>query len=516
MAQAGHTSSKGRTVLLVAPLLVAIAFISFVDLSPGHPLVTRTAGVALLMAAWWISGVIPLAATALLPVALFPVLGIMGSGAVAANYVNDIIFLYVGGFLVALAMQRWNLHRRIALGMLSLTGASTGAVLAGFMIPTFFVSMWISNTATTMMMVPIALAVLADLEARGEGGVSDRFSTGLLLSIAYSASIGGMATLIGTPPNLSFARIMQITFPEAPHFTFSQWFAFGFPLALAMALVLWAQLWWMYARRGSGAPLDPRIIREQYRALGPWTAEQVIVLVAFLSVGVLWMTRTGFDLGFLSIPGWAGLFEHPEYFGDGTVAIGVSCVLFLIPSTNEPERRLLDWEVAKGLRWDIVLLYGGGFALASAFVASGLSAWLGDRLGGLQGLHPMLLVFVVCLGISFLTELTSNTATTEMVLPVLAALAVAVGVHPFLLMLPATFACSCAFMLPVATPPNAIIFGAGKVTVAQMARTGFVLNLAAVVLITLATWLLGGWVAGESLTVLPDWAVLRPAGAAAH
>lgn len=515
MVRVARLAKTRRTLLIILPLLIASGIISFCDFSPGNPLVTRTAGVAFLMAAWWISGVIPLAATALLPVALFPVLGIMGSGAVAANYVNDIIFLYVGGFLVALAMQRWNLHRRIALGMLMLTGASPSAVLVGFMIPTFFVSMWISNTATTMMMVPIALAVLSDLEARGEGGVSERFSTGLLLSIAYCASIGGMATLIGTPPNLSFARIMQITFPAAPHFTFSQWFAFGFPLAVSMALILWVQLWWMYAR-GAGAKIDQRIILEQYRSLGRWTLEQMIVLGAFITLGILWMTRSGFDLGLFSVPGWAALFEHPEYFGDGTVAIAVACVLFLIPSASEPDKRLLDWEVAKGLRWDIVLLYGGGFALASAFVASGLSAWMGERLTGLAGMHPALLLFLVCLAISFLTELTSNTATTEMVLPILAALAVAVKVNPLLLMLPATFACSCAFMLPVATPPNAIIFGAGKVTVAQMVRTGFVLNMAAVLLITLATLALGPWITGEPLATLPEWAVLKAPGSAGH
>jgi len=508
MAQGGKRAKVTRTVLLTAPPLIAACTILFLDLSPGNPLVTRTAGVAFLMAAWWISGVVPLAATALLPVALFPMLGIMGSGPVAANYINDIIFLYLGGFLIALAMQRWNLHRRIALGMLMLTGASPSAVLAGFMIPTFFISMWISNTATTMMMVPIALAVLSDLESRGKDGVSNSFSVGLLLSIAYSASIGGMATLIGTPPNLSFARILQITFPQAPHFTFTEWFAFGFPLALAMALVLWVQLWWMYARTGKSTRIDPSIVRDQYRSLGPWTFEQGMVLLAFISVGVLWMTRSDLELGAFSLPGWASLFEHPAYFGDGTVAIAVASGLFLIPARNEKERHLLDWEVAKGLRWDIVLLYGGGFALASAFVASGLSAWLGDQLGGLGGLHPVLLVFLVCLGISFLTELTSNTATTEMVLPVLAALAVAVDINPLLLMLPATFACSCAFMLPVATPPNAIIFGAGKVTVAQMARTGFLLNLAAVLLITAATVLLGSWVTGESLGVRPEWAVL--------
>jgi sodium-dependent dicarboxylate transporter 2/3/5 len=330
-----------------------------------------------------------------------------------------------------------------------------------------------------------------------------------LLCIAYSASIGGMATLIGTPPNLSFVRIMQVTFPDAPHISFAQWFLFGFPLAVAMAGAMWLQLSWMYARGGEDQRIDRDVIVQQYRALGAWTFEQAVVLTAFILVGLLWMTRTGFDVGAVSLPGWSDLFEHGAYFGDGTVAIAVATALFLSPSRNEAGKQLLDWETAKGLRWDIVLLYGGGFALASAFVSSGLSAWLGEGLSGLSGFHPVLVVFGVCFAISLLTELTSNTATTEMVLPILAALAVGIGVHPLLLMLPATFACSCAFMLPVATPPNAIIFGAGRVTVAQMVRTGFVLNFAAVVLITLATFLLGPLLTEGSLTEAPAWAVLH-------
>ena len=502
-----------RQAAVVAPLVVSGLFLALADLSPGEPLVTRTAAVALLMAAWWITGAIPLAATALLPVALFPALGIMDSKAAAANYVNDIIFLYVGGFLVALAMQRWNLHRRIALGMLLLFGVRPRALLLGFMAPTFLLSMFISNTATTMMMAPIAIAVLADLEERGHPGVMKGFGSGLLLAIAYCASIGGMATLIGTPPNLSFARIMQITFPDAPPISFAQWFLFGFPLALAMAAALWVQIAWMHTRGTGVHSFNREVIVAQYRALGPWSFEQRALLAAFSLLGLLWMTRAGADLGPVNLPGWSSLFEHPAYFGDGTVAIAMACLLFMIPSTSEPGRRLLDWEVAKGLRWDIVLLYGGGFALASAFVASGLSAWMGERLSGLSGLPPVALVFGLCAGMSLLTELTSNTATTEMALPILAALAVGIGVHPLLLMLPATFACSCAFMLPVATPPNAIVFGAGNLSVAQMARTGFALNLAAVILITAATFLLGPWVfgigAGEGL---PDWAVLSTGG----
>jgi len=498
---------------LLTPLVVCVAILFFADLAPGEPLVTRTAAVAVLMAAWWITGVIPLAATALLPVALFPLLGIMSAKDAAANYVNDIIFLYIGGFLVALAMQRWNLHRRIALGMTLLFGVKPRSLLLGFMVPTFFLSMFISNTATTMMMAPIALAVLSDMEERGHPGIGKGFGVGLLLAIAYTASIGGTATLIGTPPNLSFARIMAITFPAAPEISFAQWFVFGFPLALTMAVILWAFMVWRFARNTGVEEFNREVIAKQYRVLGPWSFEQRTILVAFVSLGMLWMTRKGFSLGALAVPGWSDLFEHPQYFGDGTVAIAVAILLFLIPSREEPGGRLLDWDTARDLRWDIVLLYGGGFALASAFVVSGLSAWLGDRLAGLGGLPPVLMVLALCGAMSLLTELTSNTATTEMALPILAALAVGIDVHPLLLMLPATLACSCAFMLPVATPPNAIVFGAGNLSVAQMARNGLLLNVAAVLLITLVTFLLGPLVFGIELGASPpDWAVLPEAG----
>ncbi|MBI1318760.1 MAG: DASS family sodium-coupled anion symporter [Candidatus Hydrogenedens sp.] len=512
MASNGRGNRWRQEAMVWLPLVLCALLLAFADFSPGNPLITRTAAVALLMAAWWITGAIPLAATALLPVALFPVLGIMNAADAASNYVNDIIFLYIGGFLVALAMQRWNLHRRIALGMLLLCGTRPRALLAGFMLPTFFLSMFISNTATTMMMAPIALAVLADLEERGSAGVRGGFGVGLLLAIAYCASIGGTATLIGTPPNLSFARILEITFPEAPHISFAQWFVFGFPLAVSMAVLLWALISWMYAR-GVSEPFDRRVIAGQYRALGPWSFEQRAMLLAFGALGILWMTRSDVDLGALQVPGWSTLFEYPAYLRDGTVAIAVASILFLVPAPSEPGRRLLDWDTAKTLRWDIVLLYGGGFALANAFVTSGLSAWLGDGMSGLAGLPPVALVFTLCLGISLLTELTSNTATTEMALPILAALAVGIGVHPLLLMLPATLACSCAFMLPVATPPNAIVFGAGNLTIAQMARTGFLLNLAAVVLITALTFLLGPLVFGIGAGGgMPEWAVLSGGG----
>ncbi|MCC6142202.1 MAG: SLC13/DASS family transporter [Candidatus Hydrogenedentes bacterium] len=500
-----HASKYQRTFML-AGILLALLVLFLTDLDPQRPQVTYTAAIAVLMAFWWITGALPLAVTALVPLVLFPAFGILDSADVAALYINDTIFLFIGGFLVALAMERWDLHRRIALRLLKIFGRRPRGILFGFMAPTFFLSMWISNTATAMMMVPIATSVILRLEEHNDAAAHERFATGLLLSIAYSASIGGTATLVGTPPNLAFARIFADTFPAAPEISFATWFLFGFPLALVLLVSLWLLLAFFYCPRGSSLGLPPNLIRQQFEALGPRTGAQNVVGIAFVALALLWLTRVGLDIGSLHLPGWADLFPVPAFVGDGTVAIGVALLLFCIPAPGPRGRHILDWPTARDLPWEIVLLFGGGFALAGGFKTSGLSAYVGQQLQVLSVLPPLLLVFAIALIMSFLTELTSNTATTQLMLPVLAALAVAIGVDPILLMVPATLACSYAFMLPVATPPNAIILGAGRVSVAQMARTGLVLNMIAVVLVTVATFTLGAWMLGIDLAGAPAWA----------
>ncbi len=493
--------------LILAPAL-AIAIILFADLAPGHPVVTRTAAVAVWMAIWWLSTAVPLAVTAMLPVVLFPALGIMSGKDVPGYYFNDIIFLFLGGFMVALAMQRWNLHRRIALRLLLLFGGRPSRVLLGFMAPTFFLSMWISNTATTMMMVPIALSLIIRMEEKDGGPATKRFSTGLLLGIAYSASIGGTATLIGTPPNLSMTVITERMFPGAPTIDFAPWFLFAFPGSLIMAAVLWGLLRWMYLRDGENLRIDTAVIRSQYEAMGPITYEQRVVFLVFSTMAILWLSRSGIDVGPLNIPGWAALFPEPGYVRDGTVAAAMALVLFVLPSRTEPGSRVMDWLSAEALPWDIVLLFGGGFALAAGFAESGLALWAGEQMAGLSGFSPMALVFGLCLAVSLLTELTSNAATTEMLLPVVSSLAVAIKVHPLLLIIPVTLSCSFAFMLPVATPPNALIFGTNRIKMADMARTGFALNLLAVALVTLGMFTLGKLIFGIDSGVMPSWAHL--------
>jgi sodium-dependent dicarboxylate transporter 2/3/5 len=497
---------RTRKIALVVAPLISLCVLLFANLDPQHPEVTRTAAVALLMAIWWITEAIPLAATALLPIVLFPCLGIMKGSVVAPLYFNYIIFLFLGGFVVALAMQRWNLHRRIALKIILLIGAGPRRIILGFMIATAFLSMWISNTATTMMMVPIALAVILKLEESFGPKEIAKFSVGLLLGIAYAASIGGIATLIGTPPNLSFARILTICFPQAPEISFAGWFGFAFPLSALFLVITWRLLTLMFCPPRGEVAADLRTFQEEYAKLGPMAFEERVVLADFLVMALLWLSRNDITIGGLVIPGWATLLRISEYVDDGTVAIIMALILFLIPSRRSPKGMIMDWPTAEKLPWGIVLLFGGGFALASGFRESGLSAWLGGQLKGLAVLPPIMIVIAICTMMTFLTELTSNTATTEMILPIIASVSVAVKLNPLLLMIPATLSASCAFMLPVATPPNAIIFGTKRLEAADMARAGILLNFVGVCLITLAVYFLTTVVLHIDVAQFPQWA----------
>lgn len=501
-------TSRNRITALGLPAGPALALVLLlaVDLDPGNPAVTRTAAVAAWMAVWWMTQAVPLAATALLPLVLFPLLGIMDGRQVAPLYMNHILFLFIGGFLVALAMQRWDLHRRIALRILLLVGARPSRLLLGFMAASAFLSMWISNTATTMMMVPIAMAVVYQLEAHDseEGGTG--LATGLLLGVAYAASIGGVATLVGTPPNPILARVLAIQFPGAPELDFATWFALGLPLAVLMLAVAWSLLAARYTR-GASAGTGHAALEREARTLGPITFEEGVVLADFVLLALLWLTRADIPLGGVTLPGWSRLLENPGWMNDGTVAIGMALILFLVPSRRPDGGRLLDWNTTAMLPWDIVVLIGGGFALAAGFKDSGLSAWFGHQLASLGFLHPLLLIFAVCILLTFLTELTSNTATASLFLPILASLAVAVRIHPLLLMIPGALSCSFAFMLPVATPPNAIAFGSGRIDIGDMARTGLRLNLVGALVITVVVWTLGTWVLGIDPAIMPAWAV---------
>ncbi|MCK5055996.1 MAG: SLC13/DASS family transporter [Candidatus Aminicenantes bacterium] len=503
MEQAKSGDRIKKISLLAVPIL-CILFIVFFDLKPGDREITYTAAIALLMAAWWITEAIPLAVTALIPLILFPAFGVMDGKAVSMQYVNHIIFIFIGGFMVALAMERWNLHKRLALRILILFGSNPRFILLGFMLATAFLSMWISNTATAMMMIPIAIAIVSKLDEISGKEKVRKFSIGIFLGIAYSASIGGVATLIGTPPNLSFVRIFNIFFPRAPEISFAQWFLFAFPVSVVFLFLTWFFLSLIFCPR-KGLAVDRQIFTDQYKTLGHISFEEKVVLIDFLLLVILWMFRSDINIGNFKMPGWSNLLPQARFINDGTVAVTMAFLLFLIPAKNRKGGRVMDWKTAVRLPWGIVLLFGGGFALAGGFKESGLSAYLGEQLQGLGSLPPIVIIVCICLFITFLTELTSNTATAEILLPVLAALAVSLKVNPLLLMIPGTLSCSFAFMLPVATPPNAIVFGTERIRISDMVRTGVLLNLIGVILITIAVFLIGKGVFGIDLAAMPAW-----------
>jgi sodium-dependent dicarboxylate transporter 2/3/5 len=498
-----------RKIGLILGPVAALLILLFLDLQPDNPLVTRAAAVAVLMAIWWITEAIPIPATALLPVALFPLLGVMKGKAVAGMYFNHIIFLFIGGFIMALAMQKWNLHRRIALRIILLIGVGPKRIILGFMAATAFLSMWISNTATTMMMLPIAMAIIAKLKDTLKSKAVAKFSIGLLLGIAYSASIGGTATLIGTPPNLAFSKIFTISFPDAPDITFAGWLTFGLPFTLVFFVIAWLLLTYIFVPRGMTLAADRDVFRSEHARLGKISYEEKVVLILFVLLSLLWLFRQAITIGEFRIPGWSTILPVPEFIDDGTVAMFIAMLLFVIPSRSKGKGRLMDWETAVKLHWGIVILFGGGFALAGGFEESGLSVWLGEQLHVFRELPTIFIVMLVCTMLTFLTELTSNTATTQMVLPILGSLAVAIGVNPLLLMVPATLSASCAFMLPVATPPNAIVFGSGEIRMQDMIRTGIILNLVGVMVITSLMYLVGVHVFDIDFSVFPEWAAGR-------
>ncbi len=498
-----------RIGLITGPVLF-LAIILFLDLEPGKPIITRMAATAALMAVWWITDAIPLFATALLPMIIYPLLGILKTEATAPLYINSTIFLFLGGFMIALTMEKWNLHKRISLFIIRLIGGGPARIVLGFMAAAAFLSMWISNTATAIMMVPIGLAIVLQLEERFPTEETHNFTVGLMLGIAYACSLGGMATLVGTPPNLAFARIFEITFPQAKAISFGTWFIMGVPISLVMLGVVWIMLTKIFFRVPAHVTVDKSIVNQEYHRLGSMSFEEKVVLTVFILTAVLWIFRQDLNFGFVSIPGWSHLLRYPDMIDDGSVALFMALLLFLIPTRSQraDSATIAGTDILRNLPWNIVLLFGGGFALAKGFQTSGLSAFLGGKFGAMSGLPTLVMIGLVCLGLTFLTEITSNTATTQMVLPILASLAVDMKVNPLLLMIPATLSASCAFMMPVATPPNAIVFGSGRLRIADMAKVGFFINLVGVVLISLLFYFMGTTVFSIDATSFPAWARL--------
>ncbi|PIS44670.1 MAG: sodium:dicarboxylate symporter [Ignavibacteria bacterium CG_4_8_14_3_um_filter_37_9] len=497
---------KNKIGLFGGPLVFAL-FLFIFDFDKTNPMISKMAAVAALMAIWWVTEAIPLAATSLLPLFLFPILGILNGEQIANTYINSTIFLFLGGFLIALAMEKWNFHKRIALLIISIVGTSPEKIILGFLLASAFISMWISNTATAVMMLPIGLAIISQLEEKFPEEVTHSFSVAVLLSIAYGASIGGIATLIGTPPNLSMSRILHIIFPKAPELGFGAWMQLAFPVAIFLLTVCYFLLVKVFFKIHKDLSADIQMIKIERGRLGRVSSEEIFVGIVFSGTALLWIFRSDLVLGFVTIPGWSNIFSHPEYFNDGVVAIAMALLLFLIPSKNNAATFLLDKEIFGKIPWGIILLFGGGFALAKGFVATGLSESIGKSLTSFGSLSPVLIIVVIAVVVQALTELTSNTATTEMVLPITASMAVAMHVHPLFFMIPVTISASLAFMLPVATPPNAVIFGSQRLKISEMAKVGACINLVSIPVLLLAVYFLGRIIFNIDLSVFPDWAV---------
>lgn len=443
-----------------------------------------TAAIAVLMGAWWMTEAIPLAATALVPLVAFPLFQIIEFGDISASYAEPTIFLFMGGFILALGMQRWNLHRRLALNVVLLVGVQPKRLVLGFMLATGFLSMWVSNTATAVVMLPIGMSVL-QLTAETVGGMRQQrnFAVALMLAIAYSASIGSVGTIIGTPPNALLVAYMANT--HGVEIGFGRWMLVGVPIAVIFLFIAWLVLVTVFKPEMKEIPGGRDLIKQELSKLGKMKQSEISMAVIFSGAALCW----------IFVPLAVEHFEWDIQIADAAIGLTASLLLFMMPSGHKPGVKLMDWRTANDLPWDVLLLFGGGLALSKMFSDTGLSLWIGDLAQGLRVLPTVLLVAAVALLVLALTEFTSNTATAATFLPILAGVAVGIGLtsggqeqNILLLTIPVALAATCAFMLPVATPPNAIAFGSGYVRIGEMIKGGVWLNLVAVVLITLTVY----------------------------
>ena len=454
----------------------------------------HTAAIGLFMAIWWMTEAVPIPVTSLLPLILFPIFGVASIREAAQPYASPLIFLFMGGFMISMAMQKWHLHRRIALQIIHAVGTRPIAIVGGFMLAAAFLSMWVSNTATAMMMLPIGLSVISLSQSavqESERPQAQNFANALLLGIAYACSIGGMGTLIGTPTNVVLAGFLTETYGY--DLSFAQWLLVGLPLvAVGLPITHLLLTRWVFPVRLSSLPGGEAFIAQELERLGPWNQGEKRVALVFACVAILWILR---PLLGKFIPG----------LSDAGIAVFGAVLLFLIPVDWKSGVFVLDWQTAEKLPWGVLTLFGGGLSLAAAVQRTGLAHWIGSHLGALQEIPIPLLIFITTVLIILLTELTSNTATAAAFLPIVASVAVGMHQNPLLLAIPAVLAASCAFMLPVATPPNAIVYGSGMLSIKHMAKAGAVLNLIFSFILTGIGYFLVKWAFGIQLGKLPEW-----------
>ena len=431
------------------------------------------------VAIWWITEAVPIYVTALIPIILFPLSGGLELKQTTAAYGHKFVFLFVGGFILAIAIEKWKLHKRIALNIISLVGTKKSNIILGFMIATAFLSMWISNTATAVMILPVGLAIISQLKDNPKTIENENlvFGKTLMLAIAYSASIGGMATLIGTPPNLVLAGVIKTSYNI--EINFLQWMSFGLPISIFLLFICWKYLTsvaYKFDNQNFDSGIDE--IKDQLKSLGKISYEEKSVMIIFIATALAWITQSFIIKKYI-----------PE-IDDTIIAIIAAVTLFILPN-KKGDKKLLAWEDAVKLPWGILLLFGGGMALAKGFDSSGLAIWIGSQMSFFDAIPLLALLLFLVAMVNFLTEITSNLATTAMLLPVLVALAETIGVNPYYLLVGATVAASCAFMLPVATPPNAVVFGSKILKIDDMIKKGFWMNLISIFILTAAVyWIL--------------------------
>ena len=463
--------------LILGPLMFFIILLFF------HPSGLNDQSNAVLaatvwIAIWWIFEALPIAVTALLPIVLFPIAGGMDLAQTTASYGHKLIFLIMGGFIIAIAIEKWNLHKRIALKIIYFIGTDVRKIILGFMVATAFLSMWISNTATAVMMLPIGVVIIKQLKDNPNTDENENniFGKALMLAIAYSASIGGIATLIGTPPNLVMAGIVSQVYGY--EISFLEWIVFGLPVSMLLLAICWVYLTrYAFTFKQDKFPDGREEILKLKNELGVISYEQKIVGLVFISVGFCWITRS-----FL-------LQKIFPALDDAIIAIIFAMILFIINAKSKKDK-ILEWKEAVKMPWGILLLFGGGMSLAKAFDVSGLAIWIGNQITAFGNFDLFLFLILLVTAINFLTEVTSNVATTAMLLPVIAPIALELDIHPFIMMTAAAVAASCAFMLPVATPPNAIVFGSGYLRIPDMVKKGFLLNIISILIIVLMVYYL--------------------------
>lgn len=474
-----------RLIALIAGPAVAVILLFLPAPDGMPPEAWRLVALAVWMVIWWLGEAVPIPATALLPIPMMPLLGVAKMKAVAANYGHTLIFLFLGGFLLAAAMQRWGLHRRIALNIVSVVGTSPSRIIAGFMFATAFLSMWISNTATTIMMYAVGISVIGFVAQRtADESMVRNFGVALMLGIAYSASIGGVGTLIGTPPNALLASFLQSTYEV--QIDFFTWMLFGVPVVIVMLPVAWIVLTKLiFPARNLQIGDAGEVIRSEISALGAMSKGERAVAVVFLCAALGWILRKQLVV-LTGLP-----------INDTTIALLAALVLFAWPVSREKGHFAVDWDAARHVPWGVLILFGGGLALATGFKGTGLAEWIGQEVSGFE-VSTWMLIFIVLVAIVYLTEITSNTATTATFLPILGAVAVGLGIAPQMLSIPVALAASMAFMMPVATPPNAIVFSYEELQLGDMVKAGFWLNIVAIVVAFCAMYVLAGPVFGVS------------------